>query len=144
MKAQSSAEVGEAQRLHDEATSARADAEAAAAKAEEAMRVLFEQRKSFETERLETAKGRRELLTQKAAVSRSAEATRQLQLQLVQQMAHPTAQGSAIATEAPALEPRPGGAPIPAEAWPKYKPSIRPQSMPPGRCLLYTSPSPRD
>ena len=93
MKAQSSAEVGEAQRLHDEATSARADAEAAAAKAEEAMRVLFEQR-VVRDRTPRDGEGRRELLSQKAAVSRSAEATRRLQLQLVQQMAHPTAQGA--------------------------------------------------
>lgn len=55
-----------------------------------AMSELVEGRKRFEAERLDTAKMRKQLAEEKVALSRSTEATRLMQLQLVTSMTAPT------------------------------------------------------
>ena len=89
--AHSSAQLLQSQQLHAEANVDRTAAEQERSYAEDATRQLIEQRKAFEAERLETAKQRKDLMSHKTSVARSAEATRLLQLQLVEQIVTPSA-----------------------------------------------------
>ena len=86
---QAHAKMAEATRLREEANAALEAVEAEKQMAEAAMAKVQEGRKAFELERLETAKERKQLASEKVALSRSTEATRLLQLQLVTSMTSP-------------------------------------------------------
>ena len=117
--------------------------------ATEKMGQLVEGRKQFELERLDTAKERKVLAHEKVTLSRTAEATRLMQLQLVASMTAPTGPATAAAAAASPPKPPPeGGAeggggegeaaasdspprgPTPERVWRQWvKPPARPQPI---------------
>lgn len=83
---EAAAELAEGRRLKAEAQEVREAADSQKRLAEAAMTEVVVGRKTFEEERLATAKERKVLVQEKMALSRSAEATRLMQLQLVTSM----------------------------------------------------------
>lgn len=112
--------------------------------AEDACRQLVEQRKAFESERLETAKQRKELLHHKSELSRSADATRMLQLQLVEQFTAPSPPTPpSVPTHASHPPPPHADETDTAEEWRKWvKPQPRPQPIPPKMGMPPLTPMP--
>lgn len=142
--AASSAERRAAEELNAQAVSEKHAALDARAALEVKEREVLEQRRVFEQERLETAKERKALVLQQCAVSRSADATRTLQMQLVDQIS--------AENVPPALAPPPAADPAPraaarAEAftagYEKYhKPVAAPPVAPQPRRAAPRSPAP--